>query len=513
MATPLLKIMLQLAIYNNHRIICTYFFRRFFIAFNRHNRHYCKFYHFYITLNNIYPTARDYYESTYQDGDWISIDLYFQSTWSSQNFQFTIGSFQYTYAYNSPTTYPLITGFCDDTPFQIKTLNFTLSLIPSEIQSSIILTSSNTNQGTVSIRNIYVSRIQCYSICTECTGPQYNQCTKCYYGLPTNNICPSCPSNQYYMKEDGCRNICDLRSPLYYDGFCQYYLVLYIDYGYLASEFTNPINLRWQLIYDPQHIDTTPTIINHIPSIFGIFKFNSGIYRYFTNVPDYQYSTYFIGLKISIVLFNDIPINCGIQFKINNIYYGSIYRNTSGIQTAKFTIFKTQAYDLYLTYSSVTSYELISYLDIPKQAFLVSAIGNYTDGTAGWGMAFIQISSGYCPLYCQLCEVPFICKTCVSGYYFYRDGTCISDCSSPYQRLNGSYCYDYDDETPYSQYLIQENIDQTGDPGYFVKYTLISQNGSNFLRGSDIYYSYWFVIANQLLSCYFSIFDDEQFLQ
>ncbi|CAD8101520.1 unnamed protein product [Paramecium sonneborni] len=71
------------------------------------------------------------------------------------------------------------------------------------------------------------------------------------------------------------------------------------------------------------------------------------------------------------------------------------------------------------------------------------------------------------------------------------DGRCISYCQNPYQKLIGQYCQDYDDQTPYSKYLIQEYTSQANDPDQYQKYTLIFQNGSNFLKGSDIYYSQW----------------------
>ncbi|CAD8085623.1 unnamed protein product [Paramecium sonneborni] len=71
------------------------------------------------------------------------------------------------------------------------------------------------------------------------------------------------------------------------------------------------------------------------------------------------------------------------------------------------------------------------------------------------------------------------------------DGSCIGNCSSSYQILNGTYCYDFDDETPYSKYLIQEFVNSAFDPQQYAQYTLVSQSGINFLKGSNIYYSNW----------------------
>lgn len=60
------------------------------------------------------------------------------------------------------------------------------------------------------------------------------------------------------------------------------------------------------------HVDTSPTIITVNSYTYGVFKYNSGIYRYFNSLSTYSYATYLVGIKISIVTYNDIPINCGI---------------------------------------------------------------------------------------------------------------------------------------------------------------------------------------------------------
>ncbi|CAD8053261.1 unnamed protein product [Paramecium primaurelia] len=290
------------------------------------------------------------------------------------------------------------------------------------------------------------------------------------------------------MKYLGCKEICDITHTLYSKGFCQYFSNYMLESASVSSNLTSPENLNWFLIYDPQHIDSSATIILS-KLIYGIFKFNSGFYRYFKRIQS-SYPNYQIGLKIKIVTFNEIPINCGIQFMINNTIFGSIYRSASGIQTNKLIIYNIELESVYLTYSSNKKYDLITYVDIPRYPFLFSATGNYTDDTAGWAIASIQVTTGYCHEDCTQCEVSFKCKQCYYGYYFYRDGSCISNCQSPYQKLNGSYCQDYDDETPYSYYLIKEYINAANDPGQYSQYTLISQNGINFLKGSDIYYSY-----------------------
>ncbi|CAD8130867.1 unnamed protein product [Paramecium sonneborni] len=107
------------------------------------------------------------------------------------------------------------------------------------------------------------------------------------------------------------------------------------------------------------------------------------------------------------------------------------------------------------------------------------------------GIILLTQQAGECIVPKLLRDIVLGVAYCVNGFLNYRDGTCTSGCSSPYQKQSGSYCYDFDDETPYSQYLIKEYINTAADPGQYAQYTLISQSGTNFLKGSDIYYSYF----------------------
>ncbi|CAD8198419.1 unnamed protein product [Paramecium octaurelia] len=442
----------------------------------------------YITLNSNYPTVvtnQTHYTNT---GDFLAFDLYFQGTWQNQTVKFKKGSFEYLYYYESPSVYSSTNAFCDSLSAVIKTVNFTITT--SNIKE-ILFFSQNSGDGQVSIKNYYVSTFICFPSCSKCGGPGFQECTNCYYQTPTNGICPTCPANEYYMKYIGCKKICHIDSALFKNGFCQSYPIqTFTTTSFTQNTFSSQ-NMKWSLILDSLHLDNAvyPNIYLYYRYIYGVFKYNSGVYR-FINELSTNYATQLIGLHLTIVTFNEIPLNCGIRFKINNTYYGSIYRNNIGIQTHNLQIYETTILGAYQTYS-VKQYLLITYLDIPKNQLLFSAIGNYTDNSAGWGIISVQVTAGYCPQNCKLCEVSFKCKICNSGYYFYKDGTCVNSCQKPNQKLNGSFCVDYDQQTPYSQFLIQEYLNLENDPEQYSQYTLISQNGTNFLKGLDIYYSYW----------------------
>ncbi|CAD8104463.1 unnamed protein product [Paramecium primaurelia] len=445
----------------------------------------------YITLNKENPSAKQHSIDSIQSGGRISIDFYFHDTWSNEAITFTFGTFTYTYTYTSPTNYPLTTGFCDSILYDVKTINLT---IPSSIFDYVTFSSSITGNGQVSIRNIIFSEHQiiCYPSCSQCTGPEYNQCTSCYYGSPTNNICPQCPLNLFYRQKQGCKDNCPFDSQNYVNGFCQSFYQN-TDISYSFSSLTSDATLfKYSLIYDPQNIDTSPSLIYaNYDYLFGIFKFNSGFYR-FISLSTSIYKNYLVGLQIELWIFNNIPLGSGVEFKINNTYYGSIFQTTQGVQTHKIKIEDIMSYSsCYSPYTICKRYELYGFFDIPPYSFLLTAQGNYTNSEAGWGISMIRVTKGYCDSSCLICDVPFVCLTCRSGYYKTIQGTCVSTCSQPYQNLVNSLCQDYDDETPYSKYLIKEYINLANDPTQQSKYVLLSQNGVNFLKGSSIYYSYW----------------------
>ncbi|CAD8129010.1 unnamed protein product [Paramecium sonneborni] len=443
----------------------------------------------YITLNKDYTNAQLYYSQFIESGGIISFDLYFHGTWTNEIITFMFGTFSYSFTYTSPTIYLMTIGFCDSIAYEVKTINLT---IPSSSTSQITFKSEINGNGQASIRNIMFSHLNniCYPSCLECTGPEQNQCTSCYYGSPTNNICPQCPLNLFYRKNQGCHQNCLFSQQNYVNGFCQSYTQInyFNQYFYLLTSSTTI--LQYSLIFDPQHIETRPSVLENF--VFGIFKLNSGFYK-FISFSSIMNKHYLIGLKIELWIFNLIPQGSGIELKINNTYFGSIFSTNIGIQTHKIKI--ENMYQLSssqcLTYTSCQIYELYGFFDIPPYQFLLKVQGNFTDAQAGWGFRSITVTSGYCSQQCLTCEVPFVCITCISGYYNYKQGTCIASCSEPYQNLVNSYCQDYDDETPYSKYLIQEYINLAHDPLQYQNYLLQSQNGVNFLKGLNIYYSFW----------------------
>ncbi|CAD8157792.1 unnamed protein product [Paramecium pentaurelia] len=269
--------------------------------------------------------------------------------------------------------------------------------------------------------------------------------------------------------------------------------ILFSDYAMVEEQ------VKMKLI---SYTDNT----NHIPiqmsyvgryDLLGLFRYNQGTKGLITEVT-YNIGTYLIGIRTSIILLNEISCGSSISFKINDTYAGSgqVYYDCQQLQFHKLRLVQIDILKLYQSYTNCQAYYLFLLLDIPQYQFTLSIVGNYmqylikisTDLSATWAYEQIILTSGYCPDNCQLCELPNECKICYPTFYKYRDGQCIL-CTAPYQKLDGSYCKDYDDETSYSKYFIKEYYDLTIDPNQFSQYTLISKNGINFMKGSDILYS------------------------
>ncbi|CAD8068142.1 unnamed protein product [Paramecium sonneborni] len=172
----------------------------------------------------------------------------------------------------------------------------------------------------------------------------------------------------------------------------------------------------------------------------------------------------------------------------NSTYYSSIYRDSQGIKTHGMKMEYQSFQGTYAAYSNTYVYNLFMFVDIPQYPFYFSAI-------------MIQMQDG--DQYHSKLHPDFMFRTvifkkyhmnakkCYSNYYVDKQGKCIYLCNNYLQRILGDKCQDLEDEIPYSKYLIKEYFDKTNNPEYYSQYKLVSKTGLNFLKGEDIYYSYW----------------------
>ncbi|CAD8194826.1 unnamed protein product [Paramecium pentaurelia] len=435
-----------------------------------------------ITLNSQNPILISENEIEFINQDQITLDLYFQDIWIDGNIKIKIGNEIFTVQYSSPQQYPIASGFCDNLKTEIKTVSFTLS---SSQKSKMELQMTNTNNnGKVSIKNLQISRLQCYPLCISCTGAAHNQCTSCQSGSPENNRCPMCPANQVFMPNIGCTQYCHFDYRQTYEKICVYFKTstIYVEQLYPNEKrFTTMIA---DIIAKPL-FDQVQASQQH-----GIYIKNSGFIR-FIYLSSFDQGILLLGIQLTFTLYDSIPVGGKIEFKINGTYFGSIYQTDQGTQFHRVSMYQQEQFNCIDYWTTCQTLGVFMFVDIPKYSFSLTVFGNYQNSNAAWSLRELKISSGQCQDNCKYCELPYICQICDEGLYVSSDGNCVK-CEEYYQVINGNSCIDYDNETPYSQFLIKnEYFSKINDPSQSSQYVLVSQESINFLKGSNIFYSIW----------------------
>ncbi|CAD8123717.1 unnamed protein product [Paramecium sonneborni] len=429
----------------------------------------------YIILYSQQQILKSDVEIEFISGDYISMDLFFQSNWQNGIVNIKIGGFNYEFQYSSPNQYPLSKGFCDNIQYDVKTVKFEIT----SSQKDLVEVNTNINSnGKVSIRNFYLSRLLCYPLCKTCKGAEYDQCSSCYNGSPTNNICQPCPDNKYLMQNE-CKTTCDFYYRSNYD------------------RTSSPISFEQDFPNEERYSLKFPLMINdpefdkaNFGLFHGIFTKNTATYR-FVDLSSYQQGICLIGIRLSISFYNDIPVGGGIEFKINNTYYGSIQNTNEGKKFHRTKLYQEDQFICPSLWTNCQSSTIFLFVDIPKYSFVFTALGNYKTSDSGWSIREFEVSSGYCQSNCKFCEIPYVCQICNDALYISSEGNCVP-CNESYETINSNFCDSYDQETQYSKFLIKnEYFSQINDPLQTSQYILVSQKGVNFLKGSSIFYSLW----------------------
>ncbi|CAD8200507.1 unnamed protein product [Paramecium octaurelia] len=293
-----------------------------------------------------------------------------------------------------------------------------------------------------------------------------------------------CPSNQSLMPDIGCTAICDFYYRQTYEKIC-----VKFKSSTLYQETLYPNEMRYKVIL-PTITSQSDYILASTSQDHGIFTKNSGTIR-FIDISSFTQGSFFLGLKLVLTLYEPIPIGARIEFHVNNTYYGSIYQTSEGMQLHRVQLYKIEDFACVNLWSICKTITVFLFLDIPNYSFSFKAMGYYLTSGSGWSIRELEVSSGKCQDNCKYCELAYVCKICNDGLYVSSDGNCVK-CEESYQIINEDSCVDYEQETPYSQYLIQnEKFELANDPSQPTQYLLVSAEGLNFLKGSDICYSLW----------------------
>ncbi|CAD8148150.1 unnamed protein product [Paramecium pentaurelia] len=245
-------------------------------------------------------------------------DVYYTSQWVDDviDFEFNNQIFQIRHSTSDPL--PQTNGFCDSIQYEVRTYNFTLPYSSNNYQFPKF-TIYNPSISAM-IRNVHMSFQNCYPGCTQCTGPDKNQCTLCSGSLVINNGVCRCPIRTSVMQAYGCVNKCYLTGSKLksQNRICLDFAPTTLIYSNLVG-----INLEtwynWNIIYDPKHLDIIDKKLS--PYNFGLFRFREGAYTSISTI----YAIYPLVTIVQFVFCNATPINTGVQFYVNQTYIGSVY--------------------------------------------------------------------------------------------------------------------------------------------------------------------------------------------
>ncbi|CAD8133190.1 unnamed protein product [Paramecium pentaurelia] len=424
----------------------------------------------------------------------VTFDLIFFQHWTDQDYvNYSLGQTTQSFNYNSNQVPQQQSQFCENQLAQYQAFNMTVN---TTYVNGYHKFSASTSTGSVAIKNLIILGLRCSPNCKTCYGESFNQCSSCSNGDSNINDCKiQCtPEKPYFVNNQGCFKQCQIEQSLHFKGSCVTYPITYfVNLNIISYKTTS--QYRWQQIYDQENLqfETLNNIAFENYYIYGIFKYNQG-YQSVINLTNNQ-GLYLIGIKIELILFNRMPTMSSISLLINETYQAHIYNDGSELKFYQFNL-QYENKRSYTSYSNIEYndnyyYTLYMYSNVSSN-FIIKLLGNYPKSSnAGWGIRTIQITSGQCPQYCLQCKSQFQCSVCQQNYLISKSGTC-STCNGIYQqKINNTHCQDLDDQTPYSEYLVKEFIDFSINPVTYQLYTLLYQNGTNFLKGEGIFYSIW----------------------
>ncbi|CAK70789.1 unnamed protein product (macronuclear) [Paramecium tetraurelia] len=413
----------------------------------------------------------------------IMFDVYYTSQWVDDviDFEFNNQIFQIRHSTSDPL--PQTEGFCDSIQYELRTYNFTLPYSSNAYQFPKF-TIYNPSVSAM-IRNVHLSFQNCYPGCTQCTGPDKNQCTACSPNLAVLNGVCRCPIRQSVMQAYGCVNKCYITGSKIksQNRICLDFAPTTLIYSVLSV-----VNLEtwynWNIIYDPQHIDVVDKKL--APYNFGLFRFREGVYTSISTA----YGIYPLGTIVQIVFCNATPINTGVQFYVNQTYVGSVYYD--GTQYI-FDKVELRSQSVYPVTGECTNNQFISveiFTTFIEQKLTYSIQGNFTSPGAAWFLRLVQITTGYCPYACFKCDMFYRCIQCPSGYVKISDGTCQYWGCPIESTYNGTHCVKYNEATKYSQYFVREFYDFAATDTLNTTFILESSVPTDLQKGPFVFWSY-----------------------
>ncbi|CAD8172734.1 unnamed protein product [Paramecium octaurelia] len=334
-----------------------------------------------------------------------------------------IDSYSVRYDYSVP--------FCDTKPTQVIT--YFKSYIHYQQDLNLAFQLENSIGFSLGIRNIQVIPKLCHESCTQCVGPQKNQCRSCYIGAQLSkktNEC-KCPSTSLYLsvQQNQCIRKCEVSE--------------YFDQNLDRCIFDDKMEQVSQYFW-------------------GNYDF-TGWSMIENGVTQSLFNKFYMNMNVKIV--GQFFVSQSINYKFSNAFYYHSLRIRADIY-----IFRSQLHpSIYVQVDKIQKLvtPLHSYNETESQGYILYhidyvidalPISNITisvnsDENILWGINQVIINTVNCQANCNSCKSKLVCNACKAGYYLYQ-GTCVTSCPS-YSTLEGQVCKDATEQYPLTTYLLR----------------------------------------------------------
>ncbi|CAD8085025.1 unnamed protein product [Paramecium sonneborni] len=321
--------------------------------------------------------------------------------------------------------------FCDDNQIQANTYFKTYTHYQQNLNLAFQL--ENSINFSLGIRNIQIIPKQCHESCSQCVGPEKNQCRSCFIGAQLSkktNEC-KCPSIIPYLSlnQNQCINKCELNE--YFDEI--------LDMCVLDDK-QEQINQYFWNIYD----FTGWSMIEN-------GKISPLIDKFYINMNEKGVGKFFSGQSINYRLNNAQPYQ-QLRIRGDIFIFKSQYQPEIYVQVDKINKLITP-----LHYKNETESKgyLLYHIDYIIDALPISniTISVTSNNNLLWGINQIVINTINCQANCNSCKSKLFCSTCKIGYYLYL-GKCVTQCPN-YSIQNNQVCKDATEEYPLTTTLLR----------------------------------------------------------
>ncbi|CAD8148406.1 unnamed protein product [Paramecium octaurelia] len=327
--------------------------------------------------------------------------------------------------------------------FQVKYLN----------QGTTNTSTSVTSLPKLGIRNIQVNALECHPLCSSCSGPTENDCRTCPQLAKkgkVSNTC-KCPISTPYIYADSCIAYCPKNTFLNEYKICFGSSLIKNLESSLLNSFDHGQNNKSSLWSITLTRTTKDQLLFRHKDSYLIGKFEE---RQTLTINQYSLVGHHrIRVRFNLYLFYTWAVNEYIITIIDEVRQKPLlyrkdgfinYANNDSCTNQEINECQVFLVDYYLNHTS-DNLKIQIYSDTYKQS------------TSRWAISDFFIDALRCTENCAKCLNDQVCVSCETGYFLLKQ-QCVVTCPLSYTVQKDNKCLEMDEETQYSEYLLNELI-------------------------------------------------------